>query len=183
MKYSGLLTAVIIGLFLAGTTVSGQNKSRQEKKTAKKQEAVEGYENMKKLVHSGLYEFSAIRAFPSGGSMVDLTTNPNRVVVNIYDVESDLPFYGTAYTADLSGEGGIRFKGKLSNIVIEERDRKQLVYVSFDVSHSGGSYKFSFEVFSSGDTRLTVIPSRKSTISYQGRIRPIEDEDEEDEKK
>jgi len=181
MKSLKLITTVILGLLFLSATVAGQDKSKEEKKKSKDQATAEGYENMKKLIHGGIYEFSAVRAYPTGGSAVSLTTNPNHLIVNIYEVDAYLPFYGTSHQATLSGETGIKFKGTLKNLIIEEKESKQMVIASFDVS-SGGLNKFMLEVYPSGETRLVVIPSNKSTISYQGRIQAIEEEEDEEKK-
>ncbi|MCF8221510.1 MAG: DUF4251 domain-containing protein [Bacteroidales bacterium] len=154
-----------------------------ERREIREKRIAKGYENMKKLAHSGLYEFKADRAYSSNYSSMDITGSYYYLIINYYDVEAFLPYYGTRYMADPHNTGGIRINGKLEKLMIEESDSRHRVRVKFSVSSNSETFLINLDIGPSGEAMLTISSSKRSSITYMGTVSETETETEEEEEK
>ncbi len=157
---------LVIFLSLLAIPVFPQEKSRREIKDSQK---LEKREQTTELINSGDFIFIARRALPQGIRSVDLTTTPNFIRFNAEEIESDLPFYGRAYSAvGFSGDAGMKFRGKPEGYsYITKKNNYQVEAV---VNDDGDTYRIKLLVNPEGTATLTLISNRKSTISYTGDI-------------
>lgn len=164
-----ILLACAIPIILSGCALveSGSEEKRKERE----QKLVEGYENMKKIVFSGNYIFEATHMYPGGGHPAKHLSGGNYYLeVDIYDVTSVLPFYGTRYLSGSPGESGIRIDGEMEDLMIEESDSRKRVLVKFSVQDDSDDYLISLSITPNGDANLTISSAKRSSISYNGKI-------------
>lgn len=176
-KLKLIIIPVIVIVLFPGNILC-QKPTRYDKKKKKEEERDRGYEEMKKLAHTGLYYFTGHRAHPLGDSPVDLTTQYNYLRVKHYDVEAYLPFFGRSYKAPDNGRPGIDISGKLKNIVITERDSKRRVIIEFEIREASENFDILIEIEPGGTARLSLNSGRRSSIRYDGIIEAFEPDEE-----
>ncbi len=157
---------------LSTFTLSAQTK--KEKKAAAKEK---GYKNIKTMIDSGIYFFEADWASTQKGRRINLSSNPNHLVIDKDSADIDLPFFGVSQnpTAGLSGDGGITFKGAIKNYKVEYNDKKEKVFIKFKANE----FDISLEVTSSGMSYLTVNSMDRNSISFDGKTFPVDAKKEE----
>jgi len=104
------------------------------------------------------------------------------LTVNYYDVQAYLPFFGVQYMADMQIGSGISIDGKLEDIMIEESDSRRRVLVRFSVKSGSDNFIINLDIGPSAEANLTVSSTKRSTITYMGKVSPIEPEEEEEKK-
>jgi len=154
---------------LSTFTLSAQTK--KEKKAAAKEK---GYKNIKTMIDSGIYFFEADWASTQKGRRINLSSNPNHLVIDKDSADIDLPFFGVSQnpTAGLSSDGGITFKGAIKNYNVKYNDKKEKVFITFNASGKTGSFDISLVVTSSGSSYLTVNSMDRNSISFDGKTFP-----------
>ncbi|MBN1386988.1 MAG: DUF4251 domain-containing protein [Bacteroidales bacterium] len=179
-KLTGLVFILIIPVLLTdcAALTSGMDKYREKREKKIK----EGYEAMKEMAFSGLYKFSAKRAYGSGYPSIDIAGGRYYLIVHYYDVVADLPFYGIQHMADTERGSGISIDGKLEDIMIEESDSRNRVLVRFSVESNSERYLINLDISPGGEANLTISSLKRSTIIFIGDVTPIEPEKEEDRK-
>lgn len=125
--------------------------------------------DVKRLVDSQTYTFIAQRANPMSSASIDLAGGYD-VVVSKNKIVVYLPYYGRAYTAPSTSDGGIKFTstsfehtltpGKKDswNITIKPKDDntiRELLFIFFD----------------NGTATLQVNSDQRQPISFDGYIR------------
>jgi hypothetical protein len=142
-------------------------KLTKEEKKAQKAKEVEALMNSREFVFTGDY------AMPSGGRQVNLASNPNFMKFQPEMIESEMPFYGKAYSATGYGtDTGVRFKSKPEKFEINKG--KKGWDIEAVVTDPVDSYKIYLSVSSSGSAQLSISCNRRSAISYTGDISAIE---------
>lgn len=162
----------MISVFGSGLAQEASKKERREKSRIEKQHQVES------LIFSKEFIFIATRALPQGGNSVDLTTNTNFVKFYPEEIESYMPFFGRAYSAEYGGDGGIKFKGKPDeyNIVDRKGGRGFEIIARIPATHD--NYILTLNVGIEGSASLTINSNQKSSISYIGSIMKLEEPEE-----
>jgi hypothetical protein len=159
----------ILLLVVFSLPISAQ--SRNERKEAKQQKKIEAFNEVKAIIDSASYVFTAQKAYPQGGKYVDLTTRRNRLIIRKDTATADLSYFGRAYNiAYAVNNGGIKFDGKMNNYSLSENSKKLALIVKFNVSTSNDSFDCTMEVFSRSSANLSVISQNRSHISYDGSI-------------
>ena len=124
------------------------------------------------LVNRRQFVFKAQNMYPSSGKSRILTDNYT-VTVDTAIVIADLPYIGKAYTASISGDGGIRFNSK--DFGYEKKDRKKGGWEIIISPKDGQDVRTcQFTIYENGKTDLTVISNNRQTINYSGVIVPLE---------
>ncbi|MDZ7737824.1 MAG: DUF4251 domain-containing protein [Bacteroidales bacterium] len=162
---------------------SSLSRKVEERRDRREKEIIEGYADIKDMVHSGLYEFTATRAYPSGYSSMDISSTNNYLTVRYYDVEAFMPFFGVRHMIDSKMQPGIRIDSKMEDLMIEESDNRHRVLVSFNARGESDKYSIMMDIGPDSNARLTVYSAKTSTISYHGTVSPIEPGMEEEENK
>ncbi len=161
---------------------SALNRTMDKHRERREKEVEEGYEAMKELAFSGLYQFEATRAYGAAFASVDLRGGIYYLIVNYYEVYAYLPFYGVQHMADSQRESSISIEGELEDIMIEESDSRHRVLVRFSVKGDSDTYIINLDIGPNADANLTVSSTRRSTITYLGKVTPFEPEEEEEKK-
>lgn len=176
-----ILIMLLIAFILPGCSVF---EARIEEGRIKREQKIkEGYEAVRKMAFSGLYRFTATHVYPSGGYPArDIGGNRYYLSVDVYDVQAFLPFFGEQYMAARPGESGISIDGKLENLMIEESDSRHRVLIRFSVEEESDNYQVTLDIGPSGDANLTISSTKRSTISYVGKVNPLDIEEDKEEK-
>jgi hypothetical protein len=171
MKTKISLLLVLMSLIMA--TGYSQEKTKKEIKAEKKlelQKQVEAMVNAKEFV------FVARTALPSGMRSVNLATNPNYVKYHPELIESEMPFFGRAYSGvGYGSDTGLRFKGKPAEYTIVKN--KKNFQIDATVEGTSDRFRLSLLVGFEGGSSLSITSNSRSTISYQGEISAPEKEE------
>jgi len=157
---------LVIILVLIPVSLLSQEKSKKELKEERK---LEQQKKTEALVNSKTFVFTGSMAHPQGGRSVNLTTTPNFMKFSPDLIESDMPFYGRAYSgAGYGGPTGINFKGKPDEFTIEKTSKGYFIQAS--VKSDNDSYKISLTIGAEGNSSLSVSSVNRSSMSYSGNI-------------
>jgi len=127
------------------------------------------FEQIKELIDGGQYEFVADRLISSTGFSNSLVTNPNTIRVHGEMVKVFLPYFGEVRAnSPYQVDGGIKYEGSMENYSVEYRDAKRRAIIKFTIDRGIEEHNFIFTVNKSGQTRVTVISSGRTSISYYG---------------
>jgi len=162
---------LLILLVLIPGTVFSQEKSKKELKEERK---LEQQKKTEELVNSRTFVFSGTMAHPQGGRTVNLSTTPNFVKFSPDLIDSDMPFFGRAYSgAGYGGSGGLNFKGKPEEFSVEKT--KKGYYIKAIVKADNDSYNISLTVSPEGSGSLSINSVNRSSMSYSGEIAGAEE--------
>lgn len=168
-----ILTLVII---VIAVPMMGQTKS--EKKKIKKEQNLKDYAATKELIDSGNFQFIAEWARTQKGRRINLISNPNYLKINTMEADIHLPYYGVVHTpsAGFSSEGGIVVKDVVKNFKIDVKDKKQKITVRFDGKGKNDQYEFILFIYQNKSATLSVNSNSRSSINYDGKITPLEND-------
>ena len=167
-----ILISSLLLLFIFSTTFAQNKEARKEKRQ-------KAYLECLQLIESGEFKFEAEKAYPMGGTSIDLTTNYGFIKVSEDKSTGDLPFFGRAYRIDYGADGGIKFKGEILNKKLTRNEKKMKVTLSYDIKDKE-TYTVIMEVFSKKSVSTIIRTSSKAHISYSGQLSELEDEESED---
>jgi len=172
MKTKFVFSAIVI--FMLISTAFAQEKSKAEIKGEKK---IEQQKMVEALVTSKVFLFAARTANPIGSRSVNLNQNENHVIFHPEMIDSDMPFFGRAYSGmAYGGDGGYKFQGKPEEFTVTQKKKNYQIDVR--VISDNKLYRLSLSVTFSGTATLSITSDSRSTISYQGDIFAIEKPDE-----
>lgn len=160
----------MIMLFQLPFIVQGQQSS--DKKQEKKEKANLAFEATKSLIESGEYNFWADRLVAGHGISKSLATTPNNINIKEGMADISLPYYGEAranspYEADM----GIKYQGPIEDYSMVIKESKRRIIIKFDIDRGIEEHNFIVTVNRDGYTRVTVISSSRTPITYFGRTR------------
>lgn len=166
-----LIITMLVFSFVAG---NAQQTKKQKRKAEKAEKEANLIAEIKTLLESKVYVFSATQALPSGMRNVNLDTSYN-LKINNDTAACYLPFYGRAYSAGYgTGEGPFDFTLPIENYKFEQA-KKGGYQVQFDVKNKNDNLNFSFQIGSTGSTSLVIISTNRQSISFHGDIEKIDD--------
>lgn len=172
MKNLALL--VILALSVLMTSAQDKKKSRKEKKAEKEAKLVEQTKN---LIAANAWQFDANQMLPSKGRSRTLTTSYS-VVLKENEVDSYLPYMGTAYSAPYGGtDSPMIFKAPIEKYSVED-GKKGGYLIKFTAKNKNDIVSYTFTVASSGSATLSVNSTNRQFITYYGNIVPIEEKEE-----
>lgn len=145
------------------------------KKAQREQNKIEKQKQIEALVNSKEFVFEATQALPQGGKMVILTGSPYTVKFHPDTIESYLPFYGRAYSIDYGGDGGIKFKGKPEEFKVDTQKGGKGYDINTTIKSPKDYFKLHLSVSTDGSAILSVDSNQRSSISYYGNIKKIEE--------
>jgi hypothetical protein len=165
-----ILKVLVLIFSLLMTTGFSQEKTRIDLKEGgklNKQKQIEAMVNAKEFV------FVARIAIPSGMRSVNLSLNQNYIKFKPDLIDSNMPFFGSAYSGVGYGtDTGLHFKGEPEVFTINKNKKnfQIAVVVKGETDNFGLSLSVGFE----GSAFLSITSNKRSTISYQGEISAIE---------
>lgn len=156
---------VIFSLII--TTGFSQEKSKKELKEERK---IEKQNQIEAMVNAKEFVFVGRTANPMGMRPVNLTSNPNYVKFQPDLIESEMPFFGKAYSGIGIGSSdtGLKFKGKPEKFTVVKG--KKNFKIDAVVKGKADNFRLSLSVGFEGSTTLSITSNNRSTISYQGEI-------------
>ena len=154
-----LFTLVVINSY-------SQEKSKQELKEERK---IESQKQTEALVNAREFVFTGNTAFPQGGRSINLTSNTNYVKFHPDRIESELPYYGRAYSgAGYGGDTGLKFEGTPEEYTVTKG--KKEYRIDAIVKGEYDTYRILLTIGFEGSASLSIISDNRSSISYSGEI-------------
>lgn len=165
MKTFRLLFFVGIVLLVGGQSLCAQSK--KEKREQKEKE-------VKEMIDEKRFTIDVDRALPMGGRSVNLTT-PYSFEMRGDSAISYLPYFGRAYSAPYGGGNGMRFEKSVTDYSCSY-NKKGTAQIKFATRTDEDTYRFDIRVFSNGSATISVTPTNKQSITYQGELAPKKQE-------
>ena len=128
---------------------------------------------VKAKIESRDYAVYVDRVIPKRGRTISLTT-PYNIRISGDSVYSYLPYFGEAYTAVIGRQEGLVFDGPITGYKVSE-GKRGATEIEFSARTFEDRYDYRLSVFPNGVSYLTVTPDRKSSVSFDGKLR-MEDE-------
>ncbi len=154
------ILAIIFSIIL--NPLFSQEKSKRALKEEKK---IEKQQQVEALVNSKEFTFIAKKAQPQGSRSIDLSTNQGTVKFHPEMVESDMPFFGRAYSgAGYGGDSGMKFKGNPDEFTVVKK--KNNYQVSAVVKGERDTYKLFLSISISGSASLSISSNNRSYIGF-----------------
>lgn len=166
---------IISILIFSVIAVNAQDKKTRKQKRAEKEAKL--VEQTKKLIESKTWQFSATQMLPSKGRSRTLT-DPYAVTLKDGNVDSYLPYFGTAYSASYGGsDSPMVFEAPMENYSQEE-GKKGSVIIKFRAKNKNDTIDFTFTISPNGSASLSVNSTNRQHISYYGDLLPVEETEE-----
>ena len=164
---------IILILLIPLVSVNAQEtKSRKEKRAEKE---MQKKEEIKKLIDDRSFIFNASHALPMGGSSINLNYYFN-VKIDGDSIQSYLPFYGVAYTAEYGSRNSpLDFGTSIEDYSVEKD--KNGYQIQFDVKNGNDYLNYTFRISELGFASLNVTSTNRQSISFTGKIEPVENDD------
>lgn len=162
----------IIILFSIPAGLFSQEKSTKKSKEERK---LEQQKQTEELVNSKTFVFIGSMAYPQGGRSVNLATRPNFVKFSPELIDSDMPFFGRAYSGagyGGSSDGGLTFKGAPDEFSVKKT--KKGFEIQSKVKTGNENFNLSLSVGTTGNASLTISSAGRSPMSYSGDISKAE---------
>ena len=166
----------LIGSLLLIALVTSLSAQKKDERKAQKMKA---YQECLQLIKSGEFKFEADKAYPQGGSYIDLTTNYGFIEISENNCLCDLPFFGQAYHVDYGEDGGMDFEGEILNPKLTSDDKKMKVTYAFEVKDKE-LFTVIIEAFSKESVSTIIRCDSKAHISYSGQIVELKTKDTDD---
>ncbi|MGQ8338378.1 DUF4251 domain-containing protein [Sunxiuqinia sp. A32] len=158
MKRIAIVISLLIGIFWIAEAQDKQVKA----------------DEIKQLIESQQFKFTARSANPLIGGRIDLTSTYD-FTVDSMKVEAWLPYYGRAYRIDYgSTNGGIKFKETAESIDISLNKKENAYKVKIVVDTKNDYYQIYLEVGLAGYGILNISSNNRQSISFYGIIEPLD---------
>ena len=170
MKTITFLIFFSVFIALGGFSQADTNTDKSNKENDKMDDSSQ---SGRKLIESGIYEFKPTMALPMTGTSVSITSGQYFLRIEGDLAESALPFFGEAYRADFSGEGGIVFTVKMKDYKLVNNEKKNRYQISFKISDGKDHYDIFMDAGYDGLSSVRIGSLNKSQMSYYGYLRKI----------
>jgi hypothetical protein len=165
----------LLVLLMAVFAASGFAQEKT-KKQIKQEQKIEKQKQIEALLNSKTFVFNATRALPQGGKSINLTSSYD-VKFSPNLVESNLPYYGRAYSGvGYGGDAGMKFEGKPEEFTVTKG--KKNYSIDAVVKGNNDTYRLSLTVSFEGSGSLSITSNNRSFISYNGDITAPEKKEE-----
>lgn len=140
---------------------------------------VKNFEELSNLVNSREFVIESEWINPLGGSRIYVSPGSNYLRFRSEEVEIFLPYFGVRHSGGGYGRnGGINYEGPPRELrITEDIDRKIELY--FRGKDEGEDLRFYVTLYPNGKANISVNSSQRNSISYQGDIIALPDEDKE----
>ena len=159
MRNIRLFFFVGIVLFFGGQSLYSQSKKEREEQKAKE---------IKEMIENGRFTIEVDRALPMGGRTVHLTT-PYSLEMRGDSAISYLPYFGRAYSLPYGGGDGMRFEESITDYQCSF-NKKGTAQIQSRTKED--TFRFDVQVFSNGSAIISVTPTNRQNITYQGELAP-----------
>lgn len=154
--------------FILGSSLL-RSQDGSDKSMKKEEQANRAYDATRALIEGAQYEFIADRLISSTGYTNSIVTTPNNIRIRGESAEVYLPYFGevranSAYQVD----GGIKYQGPIEDYSVEYKDDKRRAIIKFSIDKGIEEHNFIMSINREGYSRVTVISSGRTSISYYG---------------
>jgi hypothetical protein len=157
-------TRSIIALLVVSLSMVTTLQAQDAKKDKKAQQAVA----VKAMIDAQRYVFKAQSVSPTSGRFRQLNTTDYTVKVGKDTVESDLPYFGRAYSAPINTtDGGIKFTSTKFDYRLKETKKGWEVTIK---PETGDARQLFMTIFSNGTASLQVTSNNRQPISFNGYV-------------
>lgn len=170
MKKLLFILALLIPLFSvkAQETKKSRKEIREEREMQKKQE-------VKEMIDNQSFVFNANQAIPMSGGTVNLNYYFNAKIQGD-SIQSYLPFYGVAYSVEYgSRKSPLSFEKSIDEYSMEKDEKGY--QIQFEVKNGNDYLNYNFHISELGFASLNVTSTNRQSISFTGRIEPVEEDD------
>ncbi|MEK6153830.1 DUF4251 domain-containing protein [Flavobacteriaceae bacterium 3-367] len=157
---------------LGGTVTNAQTKA--DRKAAKREKAEAAYAEIKDLIDSGSYHFTADWSNPLGSPRINLQLNINHLKIDGGQADILLPYFGVARSGGYGIDPGIVFNGEVSEYSMVHNDKKMRTTIKFTGRNKTEVFNFVLTVYNNGEASVNVNSSFRNSISYNGVLFPLE---------
>ena len=112
---------------------------------------------------------SVDRALPQSNRLLNLTSDYNIRIAGD-SVYSYLPYFGEAYTAIIGRQDGLVFDGPITGYKVS-KGKQGAIDIKFSARTFEDRYDYTLTVYPNGSSYLSVNPDRKSSISFDGKLK------------
>lgn len=159
MKCIRLFVMIGIVFLMGGQSLFSQTKAEKREQKAKE---------VKAMVESRRFVISIERALPMGGRSINLTS-PYSLEMRGDSAVSYLPYFGRAYSLPYGGGDGLRFEKPVTDYRISF-NKKGIANIQFATRTDDDTFRFCVEVYPNGSATISVTPTNRQSISYQGEL-------------
>lgn len=168
---------MLLLVMMGSLTQLAQSQDGPDRKALKEEQSQKAAEAIMQLVESRNFEFEADRLISSTGFSNSIVTTPNVIRIQGDQVRIYLPYFGelranTPYQVD----GGIKYEGVMEGFSTDFKERKRITVVKFGIDRGIEDHDFYMYINKDGQTRVTVISSGRTSISYYGPTTEIREE-------
>jgi hypothetical protein len=160
-----ILLLIIFALF--STHIRAQ--TRAEKKEEKEQKAQKNYEEMKELVNSKSFEFTAIW-ISTYGKRINIASGSNSIEISQDSTKAAMQYFGTVTSIGFRGSEGVSFDNVMKNYEVKFDDHKKKINISFSVKNKSENFDINLSINKTGFTYVDVYSNNKSNVTYDGNI-------------
>lgn len=141
---------------------------------------IQSYDDLNRLVETRNFEIQNEWAMPLGGNRINLIGNTNFIRFKGDSVDLFLPYFGVRHSGgDYGGDGGIEFEGIAEDLEINKNAEKNKIVIEFEGEDDNNeNLDFHITLFSNGNTNTSVNSSQRTSISYQGTVEKLKEEQE-----
>jgi hypothetical protein len=135
------------------------------------------------MTSSGMNALSNSGLRPPGSAIgsFDISLNSNHLTINGSKVDVFLPFYGERQMGvGYNDDSGINYKGDIQNLTVKFNEKRKQYSISFSMKNSTESFDVTLELFQNLYTRIKIICSHRSNISYDGYAEALPEATEND---
>jgi len=121
---------------------------------------------------------SNLLGYGNNASSINLTGNSNFLKVYKDSVSAFLPYYGERRFGGGYGDTdtGIIFKGKPEDFNVTDTKKNNGKEYSFNIDgENNENYKLNITVYNTGKSIINVYSAQRTTISYSGTVKPLEE--------
>ncbi len=159
---------VLLALLLAGIMLANAQEVKN-KKAVREEQAQRAVEATRQLVESRNFQFFADRLISATGTSQSIAATPNTIRIEGDQVKIYLPYVGEVRAnSPYQVDGGIKYEGVLQDFSVDFRDSKRMTVVEFSIDRGIEHHDFYMYINKDGHTRVTVISSGRTSISYYG---------------
>ena len=133
-----------------------------------------GNQELKEMVNQRNFSIKFQWAQPQRGGMIDLTTNPNEFAIKDDMANIFLPYFGVRHRGGAYNQNkeGIHYKGRISNLQINEASSGKEILIKFSVKEDTEYLEFILTIYENAKAHLSVSSSERENIVYQGEVGP-----------
>jgi hypothetical protein len=124
--------------------------------------------NLKTILSGKNFVFKAQSAWPLQGTVVQLTAGYDMRVLQD-SINTYLPYYGRAFTASCTGEGGVNFTSRKFDYKLKEK-QKGGWELTIRPADAKDVVEMNYSVSANGYATLQIISNNRQAISYYGVI-------------